>query len=176
MTNDLDLVEFDDVVGLALAESAASATAAPRAGVREQLMQRVQALRHAPEQDADSGPAADVPGFAFHWANDDRWLPHPVPGIRMKILALNKRRGYATLLLDVAPGTRFPPHHHGGAEECYVISGSLFTCGRRLGAGDFVHANEHTDHEELWTEEGCQVILVVPPEEHLSPEMLMANS
>ena len=46
----------------------------------------------------------DPAGFAFHYASDDRWLPHPVPGIRMKVLALNKARGYATLLLDVAPG------------------------------------------------------------------------
>jgi anti-sigma factor ChrR (cupin superfamily) len=99
-------------------------------------------------------------------------MPHPVPGIKMKVLALNKQRGYATLLLDVEPGTRFPSHHHGGAEECYVVSGSLFTCGRRLGPGDFVHADADTDHGELWTEEGCQVILVVPPEEHLPPSML----
>ena len=159
MIDNLDLVEFDDMVALALAESAAIGHAAPQAGVRQRLMQRVKA-------------AADVPGFAFHWVNDDRWLPHAVPGIKMKILALNKQRGYATLLLDVTPGTRFPPHHHGGAEECYVLSGSLFTCGRRLAAGDFVHADARTDHGELWTEEGCQVILVVPPEEHLTPEML----
>ena len=81
-------------------------------------------------------------------------MPHPVPGIRMKVLALNKQRGYATLLLDVEPGTRFPAHHHGGAEECYVVSGSLFTCGRRLGPGDFVHADADTDHGELWTRRG----------------------
>ena len=87
-------------------------------------------------------------------ASDDRWMPHPVPGIRMKVLALNKARGYATLLLDVAPGTRFPAHHHGGAEECFVVSGSIYTCGRRLGPGDFVHADADTDHGELWTDEG----------------------
>jgi anti-sigma factor ChrR (cupin superfamily) len=159
MTDDLDLVEFDDVLALALAESAAGTGEAPRPELRAQLMRRVHDV-------------VDVPGFAFRRANDDSWLPHPVPGIRMKILALNERRGYATLLLDVAPGTRFPAHHHGGAEECYVVSGSLFTCGRRLVAGDFVHADENTDHGELWTEEGCQVILVVPPEEHLPPDML----
>ena len=49
------------------------------------------------------------------------------------------------------------------------MSGSIFTCGRRLGPGDFVHADADTDHGELWTEEGAQVILVVPPEEHLPP-------
>ena len=47
-------------------------------------------------------------GFAFHWT-ETIGVPHPVPGIKMRVLALNKARGYATLLLDVAPGTRFPP-------------------------------------------------------------------
>jgi len=161
MTEDLDNVAFDDAVALALAEAAAADAPPLRGGVRDALMRRVR----------DS--AGETAGFAFAWADDDRWLPHPVEGIRMKILALNKQRGYATLLLDVAPGTRFPPHHHGGAEECYVVSGSLFTCGRRLSAGDFVHADADSDHGELYTLEGCRVILVVPPEEHLPPSLLV---
>jgi anti-sigma factor ChrR (cupin superfamily) len=162
MTDEADRVEFDDVVALALASSASAGLtgdAAPGPDVKQQLLRRIQ---------ESTTPA----GFAFEFASDDRWLPHPVPGIRMKLLALNAARGYATLLLDVAPGTRFPPHHHGGAEECFVVSGSLFTCGRRLHAGDFVHADGNTDHGELWTDEGCRVILVVPPEEHLPASML----
>jgi anti-sigma factor ChrR (cupin superfamily) len=157
--NEIDTVEFDEAVALALAEAAAEVGPAPRPELRQQLMDRVRA-------------ATEPAGFAFHWTRDEQWMPHPVPGIKMRVLALNKRRGYATLLLDVQPGTRFPSHHHGGAEECYVVSGSLYTCGRHLVAGDFVHADADTDHGELWTEEGCQVILVVPPEEHLPPEML----
>ena len=154
-----DGVEFDELLELALAQSAAAASGLVSPDVKQRLMARVRA-------------AAEPAGFSFSWRADDVWMPHPVPGIKMKVLALNKQRGYATLLLDVAPGTRFPSHHHGGAEECYVVSGSLFTCGRRLGPGDFVHADADTDHGELWTEEGCQVILVVPPEEHLPPSML----
>ena len=149
--------EFDEIVGLALASAASGAMPGPE--VKRRLMQRVAA-------------SPDPDGFTFHHAADDSWLAHPVPGIRMKVLALNKARGYVTLLLDVAPGTKFPAHHHGGAEECFVVSGSIFTCGRRLGPGDFVHADADTDHGELWTDEGAQVILVVPPEEHLPPEML----
>jgi len=148
-----EIVEFDELIELALAESTAI-EAAPRPDVRESLLWRLQR------------PPAPA-GFRFATANDADWLPHAVPGIRMKVLALNRKHGYAKLLLDVAPGTRFPAHHHGGAEECFVVSGSLYTCGRRLSAGDFVHADEHTDHGELWTVEGCRVILVVPPEEHL---------
>ena len=157
MTQDTDVVDFDPIVALALASSVEGP--APAADVRRKLMLRI------------AEPAVPA-GFAFHHASDDRWLPHPVPGIRMKVLALNKKRGYATLLLDVEPGTRFPAHHHGGAEECYVVSGSIFTCGRRLGPGDFVHADADTDHGELWTDEGAMVILVVPPEEHLPAGML----
>jgi anti-sigma factor ChrR (cupin superfamily) len=84
----------------------------------------------------------------------------------MKVLARNHKRGYVTLLLDVAPGSRFPAHHHDGDEECYVISGSLMACGRRLGPGDFHHADGDTDHGELWTDEGCRVMLVVPPDDY----------
>jgi anti-sigma factor ChrR (cupin superfamily) len=159
MTDDVDIVEFDEALSLALARTAAASAPPLGAEVKQRLMDRVR-------------EATEPAGFAFFWARDDVWMPHPVPGIKMKILALNKARGYTTLLLDVAPGTRFPAHHHGGAEECYVVAGSLFTCGRHLVAGDFVHADPDTDHGELWTEEGCQVILVVPPEEHLPPEML----
>ena len=157
--NDDDVIGFDDDIALALAQAAAASEPAPSAHLKARLMARVR-------------EATEPAGFTFDWASDDRWMPHPVPGIKMRVLALNKKRGYATLLLEVAPGTRFPSHHHGGAEECYVVSGSLFTCGRKLGPGDFVHADEDTDHGELWTEEGCSVILVVPPEEHLPPEML----
>ena len=155
---DNDLVQFDAIVALALASAVANP--APRPEVRQQLMQRI------------ATGAADPAGFVFNLASDAVWMPHPVPGIRMKVLALNKARGYATLLLDVPPGTHFPPHHHGGAEECFVVSGSIFTCGQRLGPGDFVHADADTNHGELWTDEGAQVILVVPPEEHLPAEML----
>jgi anti-sigma factor ChrR (cupin superfamily) len=146
-------VEFDEIVELSLAQFAAGGDA-PAPEVKAHLLEAI------------AGPPVP-PGFSFRRAAEQDWMPHPVPGIRMKVLALNKARGYATLLLDVQPGTRFPAHHHGGAEECYVVSGSLVTCGRQLGPGDFVHADGGTEHGELWTDEGCQVILVVPPEEHL---------
>lgn len=153
MTDDsTDPIEFDEMTLLALARAAdASETPAPH--VKDRLMARLAA--------SEAPPA----GFRFI-ESDEGWLPHPVPGIRMKMLALDRVRNCATLLLDVAPGSRFPPHHHDGPEECYVISGSVYACGRRLVAGDFHHADGHTDHAELWTDEGCRVLLVVQPEDH----------
>ena len=168
-----DVIEFDPLVALALAGVAARG-GAPRPEVKQRLMD-VLAAPPVPEGfslPVPEGSSLPVPeGFSFRFAADADWMPHPVPGIRMKVLALNRAAGYATLLLDVAPGTRFPAHHHRAAEECYVLSGSLYTCDRRLVAGDFVHADADTDHGELWTDEGCRVLLVVPPEDHL-PEQL----
>jgi len=149
------MIDFEELEVL-LAEAAAAGAEAPRPEVRERLMATIRA-------DAPVLPA----GFAFSFAASDGWVPHPVPGIRMRVLGMNRERGYATLLLDVKPGTRFPEHHHSGAEECYVISGSVYSYGRRMGPGDFLHADAGTDHSELWTEEGAQVLLVVPPEDYM---------
>src|SRR5262245_48833287 len=148
-------VDFGDLE-LVLARLTAEGVDPPRPEVKDRLMARI----------AETPPAPQ--GFVFNMAKGfDKWLPHPVPGIRVRVLSTNP--DYATLLLDVEPGTRFPPHHHGGAEECYVLSGSLFTWGRRLGPGDFLHADPDTDHTEMWTEEGCRVLLVVPPDDYLPP-------
>jgi anti-sigma factor ChrR (cupin superfamily) len=147
-----DDVEFDDALVIALARSADGD--APRPEVRARLMARVR--------------QGELPqGFFFRLASDDDWLPHPVPGIRMKVLAMDRTRGIATLLLDVAPGAVFPAHHHSGDEECYVISGTLIACGRTIGPGDFHHADGGSDHDELRTETGCRVLLVVEPEDYM---------
>jgi quercetin dioxygenase-like cupin family protein len=158
-----DVIEFDEAVAVALALTADRGER-PGEQVKGLLMARL----------GVSGATQTVPplpetpeGFTFRFGHEDDWLPHPVPGIRMKVLGLNRAQNYATLLLDVAPGTRFPAHHHDGDEECYVISGSVMTMGRRLGPGDFLHADAGTDHGELYTETGAQVILVVTPEDYM---------
>jgi quercetin dioxygenase-like cupin family protein len=149
-------IDFDDLE-LPLAVLASAGADAPRRAVKDRLMARIRA-----------GEPEVPQGFTVHMAGDmANWKAHPVPGIRMKVLSRNRHSGYATLLLDVAPGCQFPPHHHEGDEECYVISGSLVTCGRRLGPGDFIHADANTDHGELWTDVGCQVLLVVPAEDYM---------
>ncbi|HEX7780033.1 MAG TPA: cupin domain-containing protein [Vicinamibacterales bacterium] len=154
MTRDRDdIVAFDERIALALADLTTGP--APRPAVKTRLMAQI----------AQGAPA----GFALRFERDDDWKPHPVPGIRMKVLSINRRSGYATLLLDAQPGTRFPAHHHDGDEECYVISGSIMTLGRRLGPGDFLHADRGTDHGELWTDEGARVLLVVRPEDYMVP-------
>ena len=78
----------------------------------------------------------------------------------MKILAIDRGQDRVTMLIKAGPGARYPAHRHSGPEECYVISGSVHVEGRLLHAGDFHHAEGDSDHAELWTEGGVEVLLV----------------
>ena len=88
-----ETLELDEPILLALAESVRGP--APRPEVKQQAAGAAVRRRAAA-------------GFSVRLAAADDWLPHPVPGIRMKVLSVNRRSGYATLLLDVAPARAFP--------------------------------------------------------------------
>jgi anti-sigma factor ChrR (cupin superfamily) len=117
---------------------------APSPAVREALLARIAAPAHHHTIAAAEG----------------EWLATAIDGLRMKILALDRARDRVTMLLRAEPGTRYPAHRHSGPEECYVVSGSVMVEGRLLRAGDFHHAEGESDHDELWTEEGVEVLLV----------------
>jgi anti-sigma factor ChrR (cupin superfamily) len=155
-------IEFDESTLVAIAESLEPVAPGPH--VKARLMAN---LGDAPSTSAKATADKGIPrGFALSTASEG-WFTHPLPGIRMKVLAVSRSRGVATLLIDAAPGARFPEHHHNGDEECYVISGDVNTLGRRLGPGDFLHADEGTDHGELFTETGALVLLVVRPQDYI---------
>ena len=93
-------------------------------------------------------------------STEGEWVETAVPGLRMKILAIDRARDRVTMLIKAEPGARYPAHRHSGPEECYVIRGSVNVEGRLLRAGDFHHAEGDSDHAELWTDEGVEVLLV----------------
>jgi len=105
--------------------------------------------------------------FHFIFAASDNWEQHPIDGIQFKKLSYNEEKNYLMLLFKVAADTSYPEHHHSGAEECYVISGDVYTEGRVLGPGDFLHAEGGSDHEMLYTKNGCTLLLVVEPKDYM---------
>ena len=93
-------------------------------------------------------------------ADEGQWIEPGLPGIRVKILAVDRQRGLMTMLLQAEAGARYPAHHHSAPEECYVIRGSVLIGGRVLKPGDFHHADADSDHGEISTLEGAEVLLV----------------
>lgn len=126
---------------LTVAADADAVTPAPR--IREELLARLAA-----------------PSNYTLAAGEGRWVDAGLPGVRLKILALDRQRDMVTLLLRADPGARYPAHRHSSPEECYVIRGSVVIEGRLLRAGDFHHADGRSHHGEITTDEGAEVLLV----------------
>jgi quercetin dioxygenase-like cupin family protein len=106
-------------------------------------------------------------GFDFIFSESSEWEQHPIEGIQFKKLSYNEEKGYLMLLFKVAADTSYPAHHHSGAEECYIVSGDVYAQGKILGPGDFHHAEGGSDHEPLYTKNGCTLLLVVEPEDYM---------
>ena len=111
--------------------------------------------------------AARTPGRYTVQAGDADWFETGLPGIRAKVLAIDKVRELATLLIHAEPGAVYPSHRHHAPEECYVLGGSVVIDGRVLHAGDFHHADADTDHGEVTTTTGADVLIVGAIEDYL---------
>lgn len=113
--------------------------------------------------------AAQTPGnYTLHAADaDDDWFDTPFTGIRGRVLAVDRTTKMATLVMRAQPGAVYPSHHHHGAEECYVLRGSIVIGGRTLHAGDFHHADAGSDHGDITTADGADVIIVGAIEDYL---------
>ena len=110
---------------------------------------------------------ASTPTRYTVWAADATWTDTGVPGIRARVLSVDKVRSLVTMVIRAEPGAVYPAHKHNGPEECFVISGSILIDGRVLRAGDFHHADEDSDHGEITTTDGAEVLLVGAVEDYL---------
>jgi anti-sigma factor ChrR (cupin superfamily) len=111
--------------------------------------------------------AARTPARYTVWATDAAWIDTGLPGVRARVLAVDRARALVTLVIRAEPGAVYPAHKHHGPEECFVISGSVVIDGRVLRAGDFHHADEDSDHGEITTTEGAEVLIVGAVEDYL---------
>jgi len=144
---------------------------APSAGLRDKVLKNIESRKgHQPQTQTISKtrtPRA-LPGFLFHGANDPKgWKQLPVPGAWIKLLSLERERGYAVLLGRLEPGVRYPAHQHEGGEELYILTGDLHIGDRALVAGDFHHADAGTAHGVNYSVEGCTLLAVLPAEHEL---------
>ena len=101
------------------------------------------------------------------WAADAEWVDTGMPGIRSRILTVDKARSLVTLLIRAEPGAVYPSHKHHGPEDCFIISGSVVIDGRVLRAGDFHHADADSEHGEITTTDGAEVLVVGSVEDYL---------
>src|SRR5207244_9338172 len=97
---------------------------------------------------------------------EGRWMPCPFPGVKVKTLSVDEKRGTATILVSLDPGSRLPAHDHHGEEESFVVSGSCRIGTVSLRQGDFHRAGGGSHHGDVVSDEGCVLLLVVDAEDY----------
>ncbi len=133
---------------------AAPAAPVPSPAVKARLMARIRAAQTPAHGTPEAAPPAE--GWRFESAHDAAgWFPLPVPGVRMKQLSVDPARDVMQMLVEIAPGARFPDHDHIVGDEGIVISGDVFSGGRLLRAGDYYHAGAGTKHRDIVSPSGC---------------------
>ena len=101
-------------------------------------------------------------------SNEGRWMLCPFPGVKVKTLSVDEKRGTATILVSLDPGSRLPAHDHHGDEESFVVSGSCRIGTVYLRQGDFHRAGEGSHHGDVVSDEGCVLLLVVDAEDYFA--------
>jgi anti-sigma factor ChrR (cupin superfamily) len=142
------------------AVAAAAPVSALPPGLKSKVLRRVENMEAA--KTAGVASPASLLGLNFIFAAaQSGWKQLPIPGASIKLLSLERERGYAVLMGKLEPGTRYPAHVNAGPEDIYILSGDLVIGDRRLVAGDFHHAGAGSQHEENYSVDGCTLIAVL---------------
>lgn len=150
-----EIAEVYEAAAAAITETLTTAAgaepiAAPSSAVKTRLMDRLDTRAR----------------FFSIRSNEGEWQTM-MAGVEAKLLSLDSERQIATMLVRFAAGVVYPPHHHSGAEECYVISGDLVVQGQHLHAGDFHHAEAGSVHQPMTSVNGGVALLVVAAADYL---------
>ncbi|MEK7408982.1 MAG: cupin domain-containing protein [Acidobacteriota bacterium] len=94
------------------------------------------------------------------------WKP-VLEGVTAKQLYVDPVTRFVTMLVRMEPGAAYPPHRHGGAEQCLVLEGDLEVGDLVLHTGDYQCADSGSIHDVSRTVNGCLLLIVSSPHDQL---------
>lgn len=87
------------------------------------------------------------------------WIPSPMPGVERRLLdRQGEEVARATSLVRYAPGSRFPPHRHGGGEEFLVLEGTFSDELGDYAAGSYLRNPVGSSHAPF-SVAGCTILV-----------------
>jgi len=143
-----------------------SPTITPPASLRDKALSRIDA--QTGQKPASASMPLILEGLRFlDSASAKDWKALPVPGAYIKLLSLEKDRGYAVLLGKLDPGVRYPAHINAGPEDIFILTGDLVVGDRKMAAGDFHHADKGSQHQVNYSVGGCTLLAVLTTDDPL---------
>lgn len=99
------------------------------------------------------------PAASTFVAASDVWEKTAYPGVLARRLFVDRENDRVTMLVRMNAGSEYPGHSHGGAEECFVVSGDLVVGELHMRGGDFQRSELGSDHPVQRTEQGCLLLI-----------------
>ena len=115
--------------------------------------------------DRIEGEGANLPGTLTKRAAAATWLEIS-PGIKGRVLHIDRAQNRQYLLIRMAPGASYHPHSHDADEQTLVIEGDLHFGDLELRAGDYHVATPATSHPPGRTVNGCLVHVAMSLDQH----------
>ena len=125
----------------------------PSSGMFEKILDRIE------------GSGADLPGTLTNRAGTANWFEIS-PGIKGRLLHIDRTLNRKHLLIRMAPGATYQPHPHDADEQTLVIEGDLSFGPLDLKAGDFHTATPSSLHPPGSTVNGCLVHVIMSLDQH----------
>jgi anti-sigma factor ChrR (cupin superfamily) len=138
--------------------------------LKDKVLRRIDEVQKSETSDTARPSASIAPAAGLHFveaADRAGWKALPLPGAYIKLLSVEKERGYAVLLGKLDAGVRYPAHVNPGPEDFYVLTGDLVIGDRKLVAGDFHHADKGSQHSVNYSVEGCTLLAVLTTDDPL---------
>ncbi|WP_019498925.1 cupin domain-containing protein [Pseudanabaena sp. PCC 6802] len=117
--------------------------------LKERLFQRI-----AAEEDRAT-PQPTQPASIAITAAERVWQPHPVPGLTMSVLHMDRATRQITSLIRCEPGAYYPEHSHAGTEEIFMLEGDFVCEGKTYSSGDYIVSASGSKHPPISTRDGC---------------------
>jgi anti-sigma factor ChrR (cupin superfamily) len=165
----IKLVREHQEIAAALVTAMLPACPPPAPEVKERIMAaiqppppevkaRIMAAIQPPPAAAPTPVTADLSSF-FLMGHEQHWDSTPYPGVRTRLMSSSAPE-FTVLMVEVDAGATFPSHDHVGSEDVYVLSGDAIIQGRHMRAGDFMHSEAGTRHDDMISPGGCRAILI----------------
>lgn len=143
----------------------------PPGGLWDKVQRRVDEERARTAAETEALVARLLPtGSTLLRAASGGWRDTSVPGVRVRVLHEDAAQDKRTALYQMDPGSRYPAHVHGGAEECFVLSGDLWLGELRMGPGDYQRVEGESRHLVQSTRGGCLLYITCSMSDRLELE------
>ncbi|QEL15380.1 cupin domain-containing protein [Limnoglobus roseus] len=155
--------ELDALDAAILALTAEIPAVEPPPMVKQQLFDRLAVAPPAnPTLEQQRDAAEKLSALQFSFREEAMFQYSHMPGVTARLLHLDSTAKRFSAIVKLEPGSRIPPHHHDGLEECLVLEGELILGTVRMRPGDYQWAEDGSDHVEQWTDVGATVLISGP--------------